>query len=81
VENILQQGGVILICWQHELIPDIVGHIPLTQGTTYPKTWDPDRFDLVWVLDLNAGSAPGLPQYDFAQVPQNLLSGDLNAPM
>jgi len=81
VENVLQQPGVVLICWQHELIPHIVSHIPLTQGTAYPKTWCPDRFDLVWVFDLNAASQAGSPQYDFTQVPQNLLAGDLNEPM
>ncbi len=67
----LAASGSVLICWQHEDIPALAGHIPLSNGPV-PQTWPGDRFDLVWVFDLQ--SATG--QYAFSQVPQELLAGD-----
>jgi len=67
----LASQGTILICWQHEGIPAIAGNIPLSNGPV-PQTWPGDRFDLVWVFDLQ--SATG--QYAFSQIPQDLLAGD-----
>jgi hypothetical protein len=81
IKNALTQAGVVLISWQHELIPTIASYIPLTQGTTYPSKWCSDRFDLVWVFDLASNTPPAGPLYNFTQVPQNLLAGDLDAPM
>ena len=67
----LASQGTVLICWQHEDIPAIAGNIPLLNGLV-PQEWPGDRFDLVWVFDLQ--SATG--QYAFGQVPQDLLVGD-----
>ncbi|TKC91665.1 hypothetical protein FAZ69_04265 [Trinickia terrae] len=67
----LASQGAVLICWQHEDIPAIAGNIPLSNGPV-PQKWPDDRFDLVWVFDLQ--SATG--QYGFSQVPQELLAGD-----
>jgi hypothetical protein len=73
--EVLQQTGVVLICWQHERIAaiaaELVGKAP--PGTTIPSDWPDDRFDLVWVLDPPAGA---IGRWSFFQVPENLLSGD-----
>jgi|ERR1019366_4580483 hypothetical protein len=64
-------GGVTLIAWQHEEIPAIADAIPGKTGVVPPK-WPGDRFDVVWVFDLQANG-----KYSFNQVPQMLLAGDL----
>ncbi|WP_233858203.1 hypothetical protein [Paraburkholderia sp. HD33-4] len=63
--------GTVLICWQHEDIPTIADNIPLSNGPV-PGKWPGDRFDIVWVFDLQPPN--GL--YAFSQVPQELLEGD-----
>ena len=65
--------GVVLICWEHQEIPKIAGHILKDSGITVPA-WPGDRFDVVWAFDLD--SSTGL--YGFSQVPQQLLAGDKN---
>lgn len=64
-------GGVVLIAWQHEVIPAIADAI-LGRAGGVPATWPGDRFDVVWVF--NQGPDGG---YSFSQVPQMLLAGDL----
>jgi hypothetical protein len=64
-------GGTALVCWQHEDIPTIANAI-LGNRTTVPQKWPEDRFDLVWVFDLE----PSSKSYGFTQVPQCLLKGD-----
>jgi hypothetical protein len=73
----LQQTDVVLICWEHKNIPSIAGQIPVVAGTSVPQQWPGDRFDMVWVFTLQRSSGA----YAFAQVPQNLLAGDQNAPI
>jgi len=70
--DVLEQSGRVLISWQHDLIPDIAAAIP---GGKIPatRTWDDERFDLVWVFDLLPNGT-----YSFKQVHQALLSGDLD---
>ena len=60
----------MLISWQHERIPAIAAGIP---GGNIPATqsWGDNRFDLVWVFDLQP---EGL--YRFGEVCQALLAGD-----
>jgi len=67
----LRLPGVVLISWEHNNIHQIANRI-LGDSTTAPQRWPEDRFDLVWVFDLSAGS------YRFSQIPQLLLSGDLD---
>mmetsp|Transcript_33868 Transcript_33868/g.49793 ORF Transcript_33868/g.49793 Transcript_33868/m.49793 type:complete len:283 (+) Transcript_33868:213-1061(+) len=70
VDAAMQQPGVVLISWIHEQIPCIAN---LILGTTKaPQKWDPHRFDLVFVFDLD----PSTGSYTFSQVPQNLLEYD-----
>jgi hypothetical protein len=68
-------GGTVLIAWQHEAIPKIA---ELIRGGVkdIPLEWPDDRFDLVWVFDLDDGG-----KWSFAQVPQLLLRGDSPAPI
>lgn len=84
----LDATGVVLISWQHEDIPSIAEEIAkeinkrtnLPMTSTPPSPWPPPkwpgkRFDLVWVFD-PVGSPPT--SWNFTQVPQLLLPGDLN---
>ena len=68
--------GVVLICWQREYIPEIASYI-LGNRKIVPADWPEDRFDMVWVFDLNRGSA----KYSFKQVPQKLLGEDSSSPI
>ena len=64
-------GGIALISWQHQDIPAMANHI-LGNKTTAPQKWPGNRFDVVWVFDLD----PVSKTYSFRQVPQRLLAGD-----
>ncbi len=66
--------GPVLISWAHGEIPDIVNGLSLSKkaAATVPKEWPDERFDLVWVFDLDTTSL----DYHFSQQPQLLLSGD-----
>ena len=66
--------GPVLISWAHREIPDIVKGLSLSKKTaaTVPAKWPDQRFDLVWVFDLD----PTSQDYRFSQQPQLLLSGD-----
>jgi hypothetical protein len=76
VTDALACGGTALISWQHEDIPSIANLI-LGNNSTVPQKWPGDRFDVVWVFDLDPSSG----SYSFKQVPQNLLAGDSSAPI
>jgi hypothetical protein len=73
VDDAVSQSGIVLICWEHQAVPEIANFI-LGNNTTVPQKWPGDRFDLVWVFDLNSSNS----QYGFTQVPQLLLAGDSN---
>lgn len=76
LEEVFSRKGVVLVCWQREYIPEIASYI-LGDGSKVPADWPEDRYDMVWVFDLNRGSG----RYTFKQVPQKLLSGDLGTPI
>ncbi|MES2068750.1 MAG: histidine phosphatase family protein [Pseudomonadota bacterium] len=63
-------NGVVLICWEHHLIPAIADALLGEPGIS-PPTWPGDRYDLTWVFDLDETGA-----YLFSQMPQQLLAGD-----
>jgi hypothetical protein len=71
VDDAISQNGIVLICWEHQEVPNIANQI-LGNDTTAPQKWPGDRFDLVWVFDLNNSTG----EYGFTQVPQLLLAGD-----
>ena len=68
--------GVVMICWQREYIPEIALKI-LDDRKIAPADWPEDRFDMIWVFDLDRSSG----RYKFKQVPQKLLTGDSATPM
>jgi hypothetical protein len=65
----------VLVSWQHEAIPEIAA---LIRGSAegIPPKWPADRFDLVWVFDLQASGA-----WSFAQVPELVMPGDSATPI
>ena len=76
VEKVKAIGGVALIAWQHEKIPEIAELI-LGADEPFPPHWPGRRFDLVWVFDReDGGNARRL-----AQIPQMLLPGDQADPI
>ena len=76
LEDALACGGVVLICWQQEYLPEIANRI-LGDETTAPQDWPDDRYDMIWVLDRDAVSG----RYSLKQVPQLLLMGDWPTPI
>jgi broad specificity phosphatase PhoE len=70
VADALARGGVVAISWEHKRIPRIANAI-LGDETTAPQEWPDERFDVVWLFDLQPGGG-----YRFSQRPQLLLSGD-----
>ncbi len=72
------RSGVTLICWEHQAIPTIANNIlPIVAGTAIPQTWPGARFDVVWSFAFSADTGV----YEFAQIPQMLLAGDLHTPI
>ncbi len=67
--------GVVLIGWEHKHIPLIANAI--LGDTSAPQKWPGERFDMVWVFDLDATSGA----YRFSQVPELLLPGDSAEPI
>lgn len=76
LEEVLQCPGVVLVCWQHDLIPQMARHL-LGDDAPVPQDWPDDRFDVVWVFDYDPATA----RYSFKQVPQRLLMGDWVTPI
>jgi hypothetical protein len=74
VAHAMKQEGSVLICWQHEHIPQMARQILTNNGA--PKYWPSDRFDLVWVFNLDAATG----EYSFSQLAQKLLPGDKKKP-
>jgi len=85
VTDALGQDGVVLLCWQHELIASIGQCILSDTKTTaplgVPASWpigpNGARYDLVWVFDRPSGHGPIT---GFTQFAQMLLPGDAVAP-
>jgi hypothetical protein len=69
IKDAIGRDGTVLIAWQHQDIPGIANLI-LGNSTTAPQTWPGDRFDVVWIFDLQNDA------YTFNQIPQRLLAGD-----
>jgi hypothetical protein len=76
VDEVLSRRGPVLMCWQREYIPEIASYI-LDTDKGVPELWPEDRFDLIWVFDLDLRSN----RYKFKQIPQRLLMGDSTAPI
>ena len=76
LDEVFRHKGVVLICWQREYIPEIASYI-LGNKKIAPRDWPEDRFDMIWVFDLDHSSS----KYKFKQVPQKLLGGDWTTPI
>jgi len=80
IENMIDEAsrckGPVLICWQREYIPEIAAYI-LGNKKIAPREWPENRFDMIWVFDLDRSSL----KYKFKQVPQKLLGGDWSRPI
>lgn len=74
-------NGVVLISWPHGQIPNLCHLIPLSSNNknAIPASWPSDRFDVVFVFDLDTSSV--VFGYTFSQVPQLLLNGDSAEPI
>lgn len=70
VAQVRERPGVALIAWEHKRIP-LIANALLGDATTAPQAWPDDRFDLVWIFDLQSDG-----RYAFSQRPQLLLHGD-----
>ncbi len=64
----LTRTGVLLICWEHKQIKELVSL--LTEAEIEAPKWPSDRFDMIFVLDKIADG------WSFIQQPQQLLAGD-----
>lgn len=71
---VLAIDGVVLVSWEHHLLPSLAAAIVGRPGLV-PAVWPDDRFDLVWVLERVSSAR----DFAFRQVPQGLLAGDLEA--
>ncbi|MFI9273345.1 hypothetical protein ACIGXM_21880 [Kitasatospora sp. NPDC052896] len=71
---LLAASGDVLVAWEHESIPAIVAHLGSVTPTP-PATWPDARFDVVWVFTRQGDG------WNFSQVPQMLLAGDLPTPI
>jgi broad specificity phosphatase PhoE len=70
VADVRTRDGVVLIAWEHNRIPRIANGL-LGDTTSAPQKWPDDRFDLVWIFDLQPDG-----RYRFSQRPQLLMSAD-----
>jgi hypothetical protein len=79
VSEITALTGVVLLCWEHKHIVEII--LPqLAQGQTLPglpSKWDGERFDVVLRFDRLTAGAP----WSFRQLFPRLLSGDSDVPL
>ncbi|TSA82521.1 hypothetical protein FNU79_13185 [Deinococcus detaillensis] len=68
--------GAALVAWEHTLIPElaraITGQPDLIPAHSIPAQWPDERFDLIWMLNWQAGSQ----QFSLTQIDQRLLAGD-----
>jgi hypothetical protein len=72
VEAIRSIDGVVLVSWEHRLIPAMAGLI-VGDAAGVPSVWPDDRYDLVWIFER---AAPG-DRFVFRQATQMLLAGDV----
>jgi hypothetical protein len=74
IASVLEQNGVVLICWEHERMAHAARHIPLSQNnrSPVPDEWDAKRYDLVWIFNWDEQGGG----YLFSQAAQMALAGD-----
>ena len=75
--------AVVLVCWDHQNIPDILAALTTAANVTPVPTlplggWPDQRYDVI--LAFSRQSGPSL-SYRFDEIPQLLLSGDARDPL
>jgi broad specificity phosphatase PhoE len=73
---ILAVEGVVLVAWEHHLIPSLAAALT-GQPSLTPRVWPDDRFDVAWVLE----RATDAEAFRFRQVLQRVLAGDSDQPI
>jgi hypothetical protein len=71
LENPDYNQHMVLICWEHHVIPDLVETFGWEDA---PKKWPGSVFDQAWVLDFSQDQV-----VSFQDVPENVLPGDSDA--
>ena len=77
LNNKAYDGKMVLICWEHNAIPDIVSAFASATNTSsavsasLPTGWDGSAFDRTWILNLSDGKI-----ISFQDLPQHLMPGD-----
>jgi broad specificity phosphatase PhoE len=72
--ELLGFGGVTLVSWQHQSIPEVVRNL-LGASIAVP-TWPDSRFDLIWIVKRLSQSD----SWSFSESCQQLLVGDPSSP-
>jgi hypothetical protein len=80
VSALANTPGPMVVCWDHDHIPAIADDLGKVSPAV-PLAWPDDRFDVVWVFVRRPGRQSSSPRYDFYQVPELLLPGDLDTPI
>jgi hypothetical protein len=76
VQAIRAIDGIVLVAWEHHLIPSIA--IMLMGDTaSVPQIWPDARYDVVWVIEYTAADGRAV----FHEVPELLLAGDEARPI
>ncbi len=73
MHEVLAETGVILIAWEHKILPSLIGLLP--NAPTVPSAWPEHRFDMVWIVEREGEG------WRFSQHPQLLLAGDSAEPI
>jgi hypothetical protein len=79
MENPEYKGRMVLVCWQHAAIVDIVRelseYVPAGAAAqvSLPYEWSDTRYDRAWILDFSGNRV-----VSFRDIPQRLLPGDSN---
>lgn len=76
VEAVRAVDGIVLIAWEHHLIPSLATML-VGDASKVPQVWPDDRYDMVWVFE-EAVTAGGR---RLRQVPEMLLAGDQPGPI
>ncbi len=69
----LGRTGVVLICWEHKQIKELVSLI--TQSRIAAPEWPSERFDMILTLENGAHG------WALVQAPQQVLAGDADRPL
>ena len=76
IDTVRKMDGVVLISWEHRLIPAMAAQIAGAPAGV-PSVWPDERYDLVWIFEPDAAGIG----FGFRQAPQMLLAGDREDPI